>query len=57
MRQFEIEIEVLNPDYIDSLIIALARQGHSPYYSDDGEFGKHGGIFFTVYEEKIKEIK
>ena len=47
----EIKIEILAPDYVDDLIVCLARQGYSPYIDEDGD------VHFTVDGEDMHEIK
>ena len=56
--RYEVRIPVLDPDYIDQLIVAIARQGYSPYYNADAmEYGKDGIVCFTIAEEELEEIK
>ncbi len=31
MKRFELSLKIINEKYVDSLVIALARQGYSPY--------------------------
>ena len=33
--RYEFTIEILDKKYIDTLIVALARQGYSPYITED----------------------
>ena len=50
--KYEISIHILDKHYIDSLIVALARQGYAPYYNED-----EGCVCFTGTEEEVREIK
>ena len=52
MTKYEIGIHILDKDYIDSLIVALARQGYAPYYNED-----NGVVCFTATSEEVCEIK
>lgn len=51
-KRFEIKIEILNKDYSDSLIVALARQGYAPYINEEDNI-----ICFTISEDELTEIK
>ena len=33
--RYELKIDVLDKDYVDALIVCLARQGFAPYYNED----------------------
>ncbi len=35
---YEFTIHILNKDYIDSLVVALARQGYAPYITEDRDY-------------------
>jgi len=48
----EITISILDTNYIDSLIVALARHGYSPYLTMDKD-----AVCFTVDESEMNEIK
>lgn len=37
MQRYELSINILNRDYVDNLVISLARQGYAPYISIDGD--------------------
>ena len=52
MKRFEIRIKILNKDYIDSLIVSLARQGYDVYLNEEEEL-----VCFTTSEEEIQVIK
>lgn len=52
MKRYEICIDIDDPDYIDSLVISLARQGYDVYYNRDLE-----KVCFSIYEEDMTEIK
>ena len=49
--RYEFKIEVLAPDYVDDLVVCLARQGYSPYITQEGD------VCFTVDSEDMHEIK
>ena len=51
-KRFEIKIGILNKDYSDSLIIALARQGYAPYINEEENI-----ICFAISEDELIEIK
>lgn len=51
-KKFEIKIGILNKDYSDSLIVALARQGYAPYINEEDNI-----ICFTIGEDELREIK
>ena len=44
----EVRILIENDEYVDSLIVALARQGHEVYFSWDNK-----EVCFTVEESNI----
>lgn len=52
MNRCEIAIKILDPDYINSLIISLVRQGYDVYYNSDENI-----VCFTISGEEITEIK
>ncbi len=38
--RYEVKIDILDARYINSLVVALARQGYAPYYNaDEGDKG------------------
>jgi len=51
VRRYELKIEILDHAYVDSLIVALARQGYAPYIHIDENV-----ICVTVSEEELKEL-
>lgn len=52
MKRYEIALEVLDEKYVDSLIVALVRQGYDVYYNDDEK-----KVCFTASYEDVIEIK
>lgn len=52
MSKYELTIAILNKDYVDSLIVALARQGYAPYINEDD-----GVVGVTITDDDITEIK
>jgi len=51
MKRYEASIKIINKDYIDPLIVALARQGYSPYIPRDDD-----AVCFQIQEEELIEI-
>ena len=49
--RYEITIDITDDRYTDMLIVALARQGYSPYLSEQGD------VCFTTTEDEVWEIK
>jgi len=49
--RFEFKIEILNADYVDDLVISLARQGFAPYITDEGD------VCITVSDDDLHEVK
>jgi len=47
---YEMEIKILEPDYTDSLIVSLVRQGYDVYKNGDK-------VYLTVPECDLREIK
>ena len=47
---YEMEIEILDSDYIDSLIVSLVRQGYDVYMNGDK-------VYLTVPECDLRKIK
>ena len=37
MQRYEFRMKIIDEEYVDSLIVALTRQGYAPYLSPDGE--------------------
>ena len=54
-KRFEVAIEIIDPKYMDQLIVALVRQGYDVYFNDDD--GKNGTVYFTATEEELNEVK
>ncbi len=52
MKRYEIKIDILNKDYVDTLIVALVRQGYDVYLNEEDNL-----LCFTITEEEIEEIK
>ena len=52
MSRYEIRINILNKDYVDSLIVALARRGYDVYLNEEV-----GVVCFTLDEEEMTKIK
>ena len=52
MTRHEITLKILDPDYIDTLVVALARQGHAPYITQDCD-----AVCITVDEDEMNELK
>jgi len=48
--RYELHLKILDSDYIDKLIISLARQGYSPYLTEDA-------VCFEVAESELTELK
>ena len=51
MKKYEIAIAILNKDYIDSLIVALVRQGYNVYLNEED-----GVICFTATDEDVTKL-
>ena len=49
MKRYELRIEILDEKYVDSLVIAIARQGYAPYIGDDS-------VCFEVTDEELTKI-
>ena len=52
-RQYEIKIKILNDKTIDSLIIALVRNGHSVYMSYDSFDEREKEVCFLATDEEV----
>jgi hypothetical protein len=50
MKRFELSLKVLDKQYVDTLVIALARQGYAPYIGEDS-------VCFEISSEELTEIK
>ena len=47
---YELSMEILDPAYLDRLVVSLARQGYAPYISEDGK------LYITVYATDLTAI-
>ena len=50
-KQYELTMDILDEEYVDDLIVALARQGYAPYLSDEGS------VCIEVDEIDLIELK
>ena len=50
MKLYEYTMEIKNKKYLDSLIVALVRQGYDVYIGEDSN------IHFSIYESDLTEI-
>ena len=51
MKRYEVKIDILNKDYSDSLLVAIARMGYAPYINEEDNI-----ICFVVSEEDLSEV-
>ena len=49
--KYEISINILDNDYIDSLIVALVRQGYDVYYN-----AEENVVCYVTYDEEVQEV-
>jgi len=49
--RYELKIETDTPEYVGALVVCLARQGYSPYITDDGD------VAFTITDDELTELK
>ena len=49
VKRYELSLEILDKKYVDSLVIALARQGYAPYIGDES-------VCFEVTDEELTKI-
>jgi len=49
--RYELKIGILDKTYVDTLIVALARQGYAPYISDDNY------VCIEISEDELTKIK
>ena len=49
---YEISIKILDKNYVDSLIVALVRQGYEVYLSIDGD-----AVCYGATDEDVREVK
>jgi hypothetical protein len=52
MEKYEIAINIIDKNYIDSLIVALVRQGYNVYYNEDENV-----VCFTAMNDEVTQIK
>ncbi len=52
MERYEMSINILDKEYVDSLIVSLVRQGYAVYYNED-----ENAVCFTVGEDELIKIK
>ena len=52
MKRFEFKISILNKDYVDNLIICLARQGYAPYIREEDNV-----VCITISNEELVELQ
>lgn len=50
--RYELTIDIINKDYVDVLIVALARQGFAPYVNEENNI-----VGFSINEENLTKIK
>ncbi len=50
MKRYELSIDILEENYVDSLVVALARQGYAPYITEKC-------VCFEINSEELTEIK
>ena len=51
MNEYEICLHINNRKYVDSLLVALARQGYEVYLNDEEEV-----VCFKTYDDEVKKI-
>jgi hypothetical protein len=51
MNEYEISLHINNRKYVDSLLVALARQGYEVYLNDEEEV-----VCFKTYDDEVKKI-
>ena len=52
MKRYELSIEIDDKEYVDTLIVALARQGFSPYIAYDKKC-----VCIQIDDTMMEEIK
>ncbi len=52
MPSYEIAIQILDKDYVDTLIVSLVHQGYSVYYNDNENV-----VCFTTHGDEVTELK
>ena len=51
MKQYEFKIEIIDEKYVNTLIVALARQGFAPYISIDND-----AVCITIDDSMMVEV-
>jgi len=51
VEKYEIAINILDKNYIDSLIVALVRQGYAVYFNED-----EGVVCFSATDDEVTKI-
>ena len=51
MNEYEIALHINNKKYVDSLLVALARQGYEVYLNEEEEV-----VCFKTYDDEVKKI-
>lgn len=52
MKRFVFKIGIVDPDYIDQLIVSLTHQGYAPYFGDNGDT-----LCINISEDELEEIE
>lgn len=52
VEKYEIAIDISDKNYIDSLIVALVRQGYNVYYNEEENV-----VCFTAGEFEVRKLK
>jgi hypothetical protein len=47
---YELKIKILAKEYVDTLVIALARQGYAPYITDEGD------VCITIVDDELTKL-
>ncbi len=50
MKRYELAIQILDPKYVNQLIVALVHQGYSVYYNEDEKV-----VCCTVSEDEVTD--
>ncbi len=50
--RYELRLSISDPDYVDTLIIGLVRQGYDVYYNPDVNL-----VCCTITDDEIEKIK
>ena len=49
--RYEITINIIDPSYVDKLVVALVRQGYDVYYNDDDK-----KVCFNTDESELTKL-